>query len=78
MSPIAVGVGAFGAGIPVGTSATLLTVGLSGTALVAGLGALVVATLGVLLVRRLQSSDDVAPKPVESPDPGGDEIRKAA
>lgn len=78
MNPLGIAIGALGTGIPDGTATPLLTIGLTTGDIVAGLTALAVATLGVLVVRRLQAPSDVAPNPATSPAPRGDELRRAA
>ena len=46
--------------------------------LLAGLGALVVATIGVLVVRNLKEREERTPQSMPTPHPAGDGFRKAA
>ncbi len=77
MNTLAIAVGALGTGVPDGTVTPLLTVGLATADIVAGLGAFVVATLAVLVVRRFQAAGDGSPNPAASPD-RGHELKRAA
>jgi hypothetical protein len=76
MNTLATAFAGLAAGIPVETVAPLSTVGLGTADLVAALGALVVATLGVLAVRHFQAAG-VPPNPAASPD-RGEELKRAA
>jgi hypothetical protein len=78
MSTLGVTLGALGSGIIPEGSGALLSIGPVGPDLVAGLAALVVGVLGILVVRHFQSADDAPATPAAAPAPGGHEIRKAA
>jgi hypothetical protein len=77
MDTFANAVVALGSGIPDGVLSGILGVAPSLAEIVAGLGALVVATLGVLVVRHLQAAD-ASPEPVPTPDPAARDIQEAA
>jgi hypothetical protein len=78
MSTMGIVVAGLGSGVPSGTAGAMLSIGLGPMDIVAGLGALIVSTVGVMVVRRLQAVGGEPPHPVASPDPRGNELRKAA
>jgi hypothetical protein len=77
MNPLAIAVAALPAGLPDGAVSTL-GVAPSPAEVIAGLGALVVAMLGVLVVRYLQAPSDGPRNPVVSPDPTDERLGRAA
>jgi hypothetical protein len=78
MNTLAIAVAALPAGLPDAAVSGTLGVAPSPIEVVAGLGALVVAVVGVLVVRHLQAPGDGPRNPVVSPDPANDHLRKAA
>ena len=69
MDTIAIAVAGLGAGLPDGAVNVTLGIAPSPAELFAGLGALALATLGVLVVRALQAPGDLPDAPAASPDP---------
>jgi hypothetical protein len=78
MSTLGIAVSGLGSGIASGNAGAMLAAGLTPIDVIAGLGALAIATAGVLVVRRLQATRGEPPNPVASPGPTGRELRKAA
>jgi hypothetical protein len=78
MNPLAIAVAALPAGLPDGAVSGTLGVAPSPAEVIAGLGALVVAMLGVLVVRYLQAPSDGPRNPVVSPDPTDERLGRAA
>ena len=74
MNTLAIAVAGLGAGLPAGT----MNVTPSPAEVFAGLGALVLATLGVLVVRSLQAHSDLPEAPQVSPHSRGDDLKRAA
>jgi len=77
MNTLAIAVAGLGSGFPQG--AVFASLGTwSPVELFAGLGAFVLATLGVLMVRMLQVPSDLPEAPGAAPDPRGDDLKRAA
>jgi hypothetical protein len=77
MNTLAIAVAGLGSGIPQG--AVIASLGTwSPAELVAGLGVFVLATLGVFVVRMLQAPSDLPEAPHATPDPRGDDLKRAA
>jgi len=76
MNTLGITIAALGSAGPTGSGA-ILALGGSPADLVLGLGALVVATIGVLVVRHLNVSPTPS-VPSESPSSHGDELKRAA
>lgn len=71
-------IAALGSGIPGGETGALLTIAPDLTDLLAGLGALVVCTIGVMVVRHLKDMERRPITPTLTPKPERDGIRRAA
>jgi hypothetical protein len=77
MNTLAIAVAGLGSGLPQGTVITSLGTW-SPAEFLAGLGAFVLATLGVFVVRMLQAPSDLPEAPAAAPDPRGDDLKRAA
>jgi len=77
MDTLAIAVSGLGSGFPQG--AVFASLGTWSPAdLVAGLGAFVLVTVGVFAVRILQAPSDLPEAPHATPDPRGDDLKRAA
>jgi hypothetical protein len=78
MITLGITVAAVGSGVPGGLASSLLGPGFTPAELLAGLGAATVATLGVLVVRILNTPNEEPALPTPSLRPQDDGVRKAA
>jgi hypothetical protein len=77
MSTFGIALAALGSSIP-GAAAAVLGPGFTPAELLAGLGAAVVATLGVLIVRILNAPSQKPAVPAASPRPADSGVKRAA
>jgi len=78
MDALAIATTALGSGIPSGAVAAVLGPGFTPAELVAGLGAAVVATLGILVVRHLNAPSEEPATVAPSRHPHNDGVKQAA
>jgi hypothetical protein len=78
MNTFGIEIAALGSGIPDGVAAAVLGPGFTPAELLAGLGAAVVATLGVLVVRILNAPSQEPPAPAALPLLADDKVDRAA
>jgi hypothetical protein len=78
MNALGIAIAGLGAGLPDGAVSATLGIAPSPAELFAGLGVFALATLGVLVVRALNTPSDLPAAPVASPDPKGDDLERAA
>jgi hypothetical protein len=78
MSTFGIAFAALGSGIPGRAAAAVLGPGFTPAEFLAALGAAVVATLGVLIVRILNAPNQGPAVPAASPRPADDGVKRAA